>query len=135
MIHFENSVIHDTCVCVSTHSCPTLCDPMDCSPTCSSVHGIFQARILEWVAISYSSRLPFPTPGWNPLSLLSPTSFLGGSDSKESTCNVGDLGLIPGWEDDLKEDMAIHSSILVWRIPMHRGTWWAAVHGVTKSGT
>ena len=35
-------------------SCPTLCDPMDCSPPGSSVHGIFQARILEWVAISFS---------------------------------------------------------------------------------
>ena len=35
-------------------SCPTLCDPMDCSPPGSSVHGIFQAWILEWVAISFS---------------------------------------------------------------------------------
>ena len=33
-------------------SCPTLCDPMDCSPPGSSVHGILQARILEWVAVS-----------------------------------------------------------------------------------
>ena len=37
-----------------TQSCPTLCDPMDCSLPDSSVHGIFQARILEWVAISFS---------------------------------------------------------------------------------
>ena len=36
------------------HSCLTLCDPMDCSPPGSSVLGIFQARILEWVAISFS---------------------------------------------------------------------------------
>ena len=35
-------------------SCPTLCDPMDCSPSVSSVHGILQARILEWVAIPFS---------------------------------------------------------------------------------
>ena len=35
-------------------SCPTLCDPMDCSLSVSSVHGIFQARILEWVSISFS---------------------------------------------------------------------------------
>jgi len=35
-------------------SCPTLCDPIDCSPPDSSVHGILQARILEWVAISFS---------------------------------------------------------------------------------
>ena len=37
-----------------TQSCPTLCDPMDCSPPGSLVHGIFQAWILEWVAISFS---------------------------------------------------------------------------------
>ena len=35
-------------------SCPTLCNPMDLSPPGSSVHGILQARILEWVAISFS---------------------------------------------------------------------------------
>ena len=36
-------------------SCPTLCNPMDCSLPRSSVHGIFQARVLEWVAISFSN--------------------------------------------------------------------------------
>ena len=35
-------------------SCPTLCIPMDCSPPGSSIHGIFQARVLEWVAIVFS---------------------------------------------------------------------------------
>ena len=35
-------------------SCPTLSNPMDCSPPGSSVHGIFQARVLEWVAIAFS---------------------------------------------------------------------------------
>ena len=40
--------------CDSVMSCLTLCDSMDCSPSGSSVHGIFQARILEWVAISFS---------------------------------------------------------------------------------
>ena len=39
---------------VCAKSCLTLCDPMDCSLPGSSVHGIFQAIILEWVAISYS---------------------------------------------------------------------------------
>ena len=37
-------------------SCPTLCDPMDCSLLGSSVHGIFQARVVEWAAISFSRR-------------------------------------------------------------------------------
>ena len=38
-----------------TQSCPTLSDPMDCSLPGSSVHGIFQARVLEWGAIAFSS--------------------------------------------------------------------------------
>ena len=38
-------------------SCPTLRDPMDCSPPGSSIHGIFQARVLEWVAIAFSNGL------------------------------------------------------------------------------
>ena len=36
-------------------SCPTLSDPMDCSPPGSSIHGIFQARVLEWAAIAFST--------------------------------------------------------------------------------
>ena len=41
-------------------SCPTLCDPMNCSPPGSFVHGILQARILEWVAIPFSRRSFLP---------------------------------------------------------------------------
>ena len=37
--------------------CPTLCDPMDCSLPSSSVHGIFQARVLEWGAITFSKEI------------------------------------------------------------------------------
>ena len=55
--------------------------------------------------------------------------FPRGSAGKESTCNVGDLGSIPGWEDPLEKGKATHSSILAWRIP------WTTVHGVTKSRT
>ena len=40
--------------------CPTLCNPVDCSPPGSSVHGILQVRILEWGAISSSRDLPDP---------------------------------------------------------------------------
>ena len=47
------------CVLV-TQSCSTLCDSMDCSPWGSSVHGILQARIMEWVAISFSRGSPWP---------------------------------------------------------------------------
>ena len=41
-------------ICSVAQSCLTLCNPLDCSPPGCSVHGMFQARILEWAAISYS---------------------------------------------------------------------------------
>ena len=39
------------------------------------------------------------------------------------------------WGNTLEKEMATHSSILAWRIPMDRGAWWAIVHGVVKSQT
>ena len=48
--------------------------------------------------------------------LLSPMGFPGGSDGKETTCSVGDLGSIPGLDNPLGKEMATHSSILAWRI-------------------
>ena len=39
------------------------------------------------------------------------------------------------WEDSLEKEMATHSSILAWRMPMDRGAWQTTVHGVTKSQT
>ena len=47
------------CTCLVAQSCRILCDPMDCSPSGSSVHGIFQTRILEWTAISDFRRDEF----------------------------------------------------------------------------
>ena len=52
------------CVCSVAWLFPTICDPMDYSPPGSSVHGIFQAGILEWVSISFS-RESFPIQGSN----------------------------------------------------------------------
>ena len=62
----DNNIMHNIYI---THSdsdsevaqlCSTLCDPMDSSQPISSIHGIFQARILEWVAISFSRRSSWP---------------------------------------------------------------------------
>ena len=53
--------------------------------------------------------------------------FPCGSAGKESACNAGDLGSIPGLEDPLEKGKAAHSSILAGRFP------WTAVHGVAKS--
>ena len=60
-------------VCVyakSLQSCPTFCNPVDCSPLGSPVHGIFQARILEWVVIS-SSRASSRFRDWTHVSYVS----------------------------------------------------------------
>ena len=84
-------------------SCPTLCDPMDCSLPGSSIHGVFQARILEWVAISFSRRSSQPrdwtqishTVGrrfivWATREVLSPVQkpglALGAQRWNQSTC-------------------------------------------------
>ena len=56
-------ISHDTILCaceLSRFSCVQLCDPMDCSPPGSSVHGILQARILEWVTMPPPGDLPNP---------------------------------------------------------------------------
>ena len=55
--------------CLVTQPCLTLCDPMDCSPPSSSVHGIFQARILECIAIS-SSRGSSQPRDWGHISCI-----------------------------------------------------------------
>ena len=128
-------------------SCPTLCHPMDCI-----VHGILQARILEWVAFPFSrgssqprdrtqvslneayslpaepqgkprntgvgtipSPVDLPDPGIEPGSPA--LGFPGGSAGKESACNAGDLGSIPGLGRSPGEEKATHSCILAWRIP------------------
>ena len=54
------SVIQSAAAAKSLQSCPTLCDPIDSSPPGSPVLGILQARILEWVAISFSGDLLDP---------------------------------------------------------------------------
>ena len=62
--HIRKNLVHDKKKMVGQF-CPTLFNPMDCSPPGSSVHGILQARIPEWVAIPIS-RGVFPTQGLNP---------------------------------------------------------------------
>ena len=55
---------NDCCCCLVTQSCQTVCNPLDCSPPGSSVHGILQARILEWVAMPFFQEI-FPIQGLN----------------------------------------------------------------------
>ena len=61
--------------------------------------------------------------------------FLGGSDGKESACNVGDLGSIPGSRRCHGEWRGILLQYTFLENPKDRGAWWATVHGVAKSWT
>ena len=72
------------------HSCPTLCDPVD-----YTVHGILQARILEWVAFPFSRDLP--NSGIEPRSLaLQADSLPAEPQGKPKNTRVGNLSLLQG---------------------------------------
>ena len=77
--------------CLVTKSCPNLCDPMDCSLPGSSVQGILQARILEWVAISFSRGSSQPRD-WTGVSYVSCT----GRQVLYHWCQLGSPGI--RWE-------------------------------------
>ena len=67
-------------------SCPTLCDPMDFSPPGSTVHGISQARILQWVAVTLQGIFPIQGSKLHLLhfrQILYPLSHLGSLDERE----------------------------------------------------
>ena len=148
-----------TCMlaCLVGQLCPTLWDRMDYSLPGSSVLGILQARILEWVAISFSRVSSQPEPVFQTLqvdSLLSELpgkllylcthnasicintqGFPGSSAGKESTCHAEDPDSIPGsgrfpWE---RIDYLLLYSCS--KDPMGRGAWQATVCGVARSWT
>ena len=137
-------------------SCPTLCDPMD-----YTVHGIFQASILKWVAFPFSRGI-FPTQGSNPglphcrkgsprilewvghpMDLPDPGIEPGQVDSlptelsegKEFAYSSGDPGSIP---ESGRSPGEGHDNPLQYSCPgnpMDRGAWWSTVHDVTKNQT
>ena len=60
MYRYKRWIIRKSVKVIVVQSCPTLFDPVDCSPPGSSVHGILEARILEWLSISFSRRSSQP---------------------------------------------------------------------------
>jgi len=80
-----------------TQSCPTLSDPMVCSPPGSSVHGIFQARVLEWIAISFSRGSSRPRD-WTRISCTVGTFFTDWVTRKPS------VGLLPHRKEKKKRE-------------------------------
>ena len=122
---------------------------MVCSLSGSSVYGILQARILEWVSISYSRNLPNPgikprSPAFQMDSLLLnhqgcfSRGFPGGTVVKNLPANAGDtgdVGPILGQEDPLEEEMVTHSSILAWKILWTEESGGLQSMGLQKSQT
>jgi len=80
------------CVCSVSQLSPMLCDPIDCSPPGSSVHGILQARILEWIACPPAGHLPNPVI--EPTSLMSP-ALAGGFFSSSTTWDTPTNAEVP----------------------------------------
>ena len=99
------------CCCSVAKSCLILCYPMSCSmPGFPVLHCLqeFAQTCVHWVSI-------------------------GGSDDKEFACNAGDAGLITGSGRSPREENGNPLQYSCLENSMDRGTWWATVHGVTKS--
>ena len=116
-------------------SCPTLCNPVDCNLLGFSVHGILQARILEWIAISFSRGSSRPRDRTR-VSCIGSRRFNLWATRESQICRwhypmgaslvAQRLKRLPpmqetrvrslGGEDPLEKEMATHSSILAWRI-------------------
>ena len=115
------------------------------------VRSLSQEDPLEKETAIYSSTIAWKIPwteepgrlqsmgsqrvGHDWVTSLSLSLFPGVSDSKESACNEGDLGLIPGWGRTLGEGNGDQLQYPCLENPMHRGAWQATVHGVAKSQT
>ena len=111
-----------------------------------NIQGWFPLELTGWISLlSKGLSRVFSTPQFQSINslglnlLYGPTltsmGSPGGSVGKDSACNAETWVWSLGWEDPLEEGMAIHSSILAWRISMDKGAWQATVHGVAKSRT
>ena len=128
--------------------------PMDCSLSGSSIHGVFQARVLEWIAISFSRAFSRGSSRprnriwvsriagrrftvWGTRGVIGrgwfSIGFPGGLDGKVSVYNAGDLGSILGLGRSAGEGNGSPLQYSCLENPMDGGAWWATVPGVEKS--
>ena len=94
--------------------CPTLRNPMDSSPSGSSIHGIFQARVLEWGAIAFSFGCKY-------ISMQVLRASLVAQMVKHLPAMRDTWVRFLGRKDPLEKELAIHSSTLAWKIPWTEG--------------
>ena len=114
-------LLHSFCILVrkkvkSLKSCLTLCDPMDCSLSGFYVHGIFQARILGWFAISFSRRSSWPRD-WTRISLSVSRCFTvwGTREVHYQDFNQELPDVQAGFRDAEEAEI---------RLPTFTGSWW-----------
>ena len=123
-------LFRNLCIVLAAQSHLTLCDPMNCSPPCSPVHGILQARILEGVAMSFSRG---SSQTWDQTWVSCITSrFFTIWDSLvaqrvESACNAGDLISIPGLGRSPGEENSNPRQYSCLENPMDGRAWQAIV--------
>ena len=118
--HFQSSCYKDSC-CTFEMWGPLL----GISATHLTPNGKGRKVLRQWGQDEGRGLLVFAF-GYNIL------GFLGGSAGKESVCNVGELGLIPGLRRSPGEGNGNPLQYSCLENPMDRGTWWATVHGVAK---
>ena len=121
-------------------SCPTLYDPMDCSIPGSSIHGIFQARVLEWVAISFSRGSSQPRDRtW--VSHIAGRRFTVWA-TREASLEPVSYNQKCNWASAFVTCCTMErpntKSMVFYKekqVLLDRGVWWATVHGVPNSRT
>ena len=130
-------------VCMLTQSCPTLCDPLDWSPLGSSVYGIFQARIVEWVIISSSSS----PKDWTHISCIA-DGFFTTEPSGKLTASLQEYNSSPKRHESQKSSLCIsmdtcsyffHPNHCKWnqihvfklrkKLTVHQDSWLAGLFG------
>ena len=123
-------------------SCPTLCDPVDCSPPGSSIHGILQARILEWVAISFSRGSSQPRDQTQVSHIAGRRFNLWATRDVSQVArlvtnlaaNAGDVGSIPGLGRSSREGNGNPFQHSCLGDPMDKGAWWSQSMGSQRVG-
>ena len=102
----QHNIVKQLCCCLVAKSCPTLCNPIDCSPPGSSVLEIFEARIIEWVAISFSKS--DYTPNLKKKKKITFSSYSKSLNLNFLFCEMELLRVsfsLGGWEDSMRLSM------------------------------